>query len=315
MAENAKTVFDPTGIGTAQNKADVFEFLGKAKKQYDKYAGFINKYRDRYNKAKDISTIILDDYERPGKIAELTFDAAKKVIEKFVGPVSNHPFFKYHSEHFKILFKTISIYGPLENVRESFPKIFKIVKGLKDDTRKTHELYRSNGVIFKKFKDEMNASYVSNWLLLCSITAKNPVRDAVADTWFVHSAQIAKTREVSERAFDELNAVLIALHQGLGAVRAIKGKSDEYLKKMRKEKGMFSFVKILSNLAEQRGKEDVILEQLKDDNIEIDPDDMEKPLLAAIVRTEGVIEDWIAANEDFTDKLFKMELDMAGKNS
>jgi hypothetical protein len=167
--------------------------------------------------------------------------------------------------------------------------------------------YRKNGKAFEEFKSSFNQVFLGAFLLrgMMDATAKDRGLIDKTITEYMHVNRV--TRAVHQRARDateEIFKTYVALHQALGCVRGYVYLAEKDLKAMRGEKGITKgMMNIIANAAENNAALDSVTS-----SEQLPLDELDNPVLGAINECESVIQDWINADQKFTDDLHRLDV-------
>jgi hypothetical protein len=269
------------------------------------------KVEDLVRDAEKLRELLEDEYSRPGKILEYTFEKAKKAIEKFVGvSVENHPFLKFHKEHLKILYDALNVSAATERAKQNLEEARKLVSGLNEFVNENTKPYEKSGKKFKEFRSAQGPILLGAALLReCIIAApQNPGLGPVINR---DAANITKAtidaHDKARNAISDLFILYVALEQKLGLVRALEVKAEKEYSRISKER---TPLRNEGSIAESRIDTEwqlqEVMKEVTDEGwaeLDIRTGDLSKVVQKEIEYVQQLMEMWAQEDDRFSNEL------------
>lgn len=307
--------YSPKALPQAKEPADVighFQNLMEFRRTTVKPISDVIK---EFEKVKQGALDLCDQYKRPGVLAKLSKDAVLKAVSALVGPVSEHPYIKFHAQHFEALITLARAFAAASRAQQNLQKAYEIAASVAKNSGAALAPYRESGDRFRKFKESMNPVYLGAWLLRGYAredlenprTSKATLKDVLYITFAVYKVH-AEARNQTKQLFE----IYAGLYQSLGAVISLRLEADRDFEKMKSEKGTFrGLAKNMATIAQSAADIRMLQTNMSDDKMTdetLSTDTLTEPIQAAIRDTEAVISAWAEADQKFTDDLYRQDV-------
>ena len=213
--------------------------MSKVKQAYAKYKKFKDPC-DKFQEYFDLANRLLDEDKRDAAIYEQSFKALMSAGEKILGrSISSHPYFKYHEQHFKVLWSTVEARSTVDNARASLDKAVKIVAQVRNEAYGIKKYYREYNNLHDKIASKLRGEPYGWHAYVKSLRRQRfsgmskedvaqecyDVMELVTKMLYTVSPEVKRIRQIANQVLLEYAAVV-------GYGRMIHSLMGDYLKKV-----------------------------------------------------------------------------------